>query len=144
MRKLICALALVMMAALCASGQPAVGLQISVQNAMQQPQSNRVVNVAYGTAPSVQGSAIVLSDLIQLTTDTNGNCYVTNAVAGYYAVTVQAPPTTTPFMVYLTNTLTNLVNATNYLVAPTNLTYTRRLHRRPGGRGRHSLLFLEH
>ena len=96
------------------------GLQITFQNAMQQPQVGRTINISYGNAPTVNNSNIVLSDLIQLTTDSTGSVYVTNAVSGMYGVTALAPPSKTFCMVNVISNLTTTVNATNFTISPTN------------------------
>jgi hypothetical protein len=110
------------LAMLPAFSQPSAGLWIKIANAMQQPQTNRTVNVKYA-APSVNGDEVILTDLAQFVTDSTGSCYVTNAVSGWYDITVLAPPNQTKYVVYVVSNLTTLVNFTNFFSVPANTSW---------------------
>jgi hypothetical protein len=90
--------------------------------------TNRKCLVGPLDAPLAAGGKLSIRDQVPMTTDANGQFYLSNMIAQTYAIRVMAPPAETTFYIQVTNNTTAVMDAYTLQVAPptpTSVTYTK-------------------
>lgn len=85
--------------------------------------TNRIVWVQAQSVPTANSPSVIMGATIQLLTDSNGQCWISNAQPYLYLITVRAPPVQEQFKILVSSTDMGAINAADNMVASSSATF---------------------